>query len=38
MASVMQELTILVAIDFSYDLLIQTNVESQVYNKTTGNS
>ena len=30
--------TILVAIDFSYNLLIQTDVESQVYNTTTANS
>ena len=37
-AAVAQELTILVAIDFSYNLLIQTDVESQVYNTTTDNS
>ena len=30
--------TILVAIDFSYNLLIQTDVESQVYNTTIANS
>ena len=36
--AVTQELTISVAIDFSYNLLIQTNVESQVYNTTTTNS
>ena len=33
-----QELTILVATDFSYNLLIQTDVESQVYSTTTVNS
>ena len=33
-----QELTISVAIDFSYNLLIQTDVESQVYNTTTASS
>ena len=37
-AAVAQELTISVAIDFSYNLLIQTDVESQVYNTTTANS
>ena len=37
-AVVAQELTISVAIDFSYNLLIQTDVESQVYNTTTANS
>ena len=30
--------TILVANDFSYNLLIRTDVESQVYNTTTANS
>ena len=33
-----KELTISVAIDFSYNLLIQTDMESQVYNTTTGSS
>ena len=37
-AAVAQELTISVAIDFSYNLLIQTDVESQVCNTTTANS
>ena len=37
-AAVAQELTISVAIDYSYNLLIQTDVESQVYNTTTANS
>ena len=37
-AAVAQELTISVAINFSYNLLIQTDVESQVYNTTTANS
>ena len=33
-----RELTISVAVDFSYNLLIQTDVESQVYDTTTANS
>ena len=37
-AVVAQELTISVAIDFSYDLPIQIDVESQLYNTTTANS